>query len=134
MRRLIDHGPRLLSDGRLPLRKRLDFLVFTTEFVAPPLFLTSIAASLFTIALPGPADWTVPVTLFLGYGLGTFVLAAAGLAATGTRGWSVVGRATRGSMFLSHWLVVVPLALLKIAVGPRSREFARTPRAARRDR
>ncbi len=134
MRRLIDHGPGLLADSRLALRKRLDFLLFTTEFVVPPLFLTSIAASLVTIALPGPADWTVPVTLFIGYGLGTFVLAAAGLAATGTRGWTVVGRATRGSLFLSHWLVVVPLALLKIAIGPPTREFARTPRAVHRDR
>jgi 1,2-diacylglycerol 3-beta-glucosyltransferase len=134
VRRLIDHGPTLLADPRLPVKKRLDFLVFTTEFVVPPLFLASIAAALITIALPQPADWTVPVTLFIGYGLGTLVLAAAGLAATGTRGWQVVGRATRGSLFLSHWLLVVPLALLKIAVGPPSREFARTPRAPHRDR
>lgn len=134
MRRLIEHGPGLLADGRLPLTKRLDFLVFTTEFVVPPLFVASIAAGLITIPLPRPADWTVPATLFIGYGLGTFVLAAAGLAATGARGWAVLGRATRGSLFLSHWLVVVPLALLKIAVGSPSREFARTPRAAHRDR
>jgi 1,2-diacylglycerol 3-beta-glucosyltransferase len=134
MRRLIDHGPGLLADSRLTLKKRLDFLIFTTEFVVPPLFLTSIAASIVTILLPRPADWTVPVTLFIGYGLGTFLLAWAGLAATGTRGWAVAGRATRGSLFLSHWLLIVPLALLKIAVGPPSREFARTPRAALRDR
>jgi 1,2-diacylglycerol 3-beta-glucosyltransferase len=134
VRRLIDHGPGLLGDGRLALRKRLDFLLFTTEFVVPPLFLTSIVAGLVTIALPGPADWTVPVTLFIGYGLGTFMLAAAGLAATGTRPLAVLGRATRGSLFLSHWLVVVPLALLRIAVGPPTREFARTPRALHRDR
>jgi cytochrome bd-type quinol oxidase subunit 1 len=87
-----------------------------------------------TIVLPGPADWTVPVTLFIGYGLGTFMLAAAGLAATGSRPSTVLGRATRGSLFLSHWLVVVPLALLKIAIGPPTREFARTPRAVDRDR
>ena len=134
VRRLIDHGPRLLAGARLPLKKRVDFLVFTTEFVVPPLFLASIAAGLITILLPQPADWTVPVTLFIGYGLGTFLLAAAGLAATGTHGWQVVGRATRGSLFLSHWLLVVPLALLKIAIGPPSREFARTPRAPHRDR
>jgi cellulose synthase/poly-beta-1,6-N-acetylglucosamine synthase-like glycosyltransferase len=134
VRRLIDHGPGLLADGRLALRKRLDFLLFTTEFVVPPLFLTSIVAGLVTIALPGPADWTVPVTLFIGYGLGTFMLAAAGLAATGWRLSTVIARATRGSLFLSHWLVVVPLALLKIAIGSPTREFARTPRAVHRDR
>jgi hypothetical protein len=134
VRRLNDHGPRLLADPRLPIGKRLDFLLFTTEFVVPPLFLWSITASLLTVLLPGPADWTVPATLFAGYGAGTFLLALAGLAATGTRGWPMVGRATRGSLFLSHWLVVIPLALLKVAFGPLSREFSRTPRQAHRHR
>jgi 1,2-diacylglycerol 3-beta-glucosyltransferase len=133
IRRLNDHGPRLLADAGLPLGKRLDFLLFTTEFVVPPLFVWSIAASLLTILLPRPADWTVPATLFIGYGAGTFLLAMAGLAATGTRGWHMVGRATRGSLFLSHWLIVIPLALLKVAFGSPSREFARTPRQAHRD-
>jgi 1,2-diacylglycerol 3-beta-glucosyltransferase len=134
VRRLNEHGPGLVLDGRLPLGKRLDFLVFTTEFIVPPLFVWSIVAALVTILLPGPADWTVPVTLFLGYGLGTFLLAAAGLAATGTRGWRLVGRATRGSLFLSHWLLIIPLALAKVGFGPPSREFAPTPRQAHRDR
>lgn len=134
VRRLNDHGPRLLADARLPLGKRLDFLLFTTEFVVPPLFVWSIAASLITILLPQPADWTVPATLFVGYGAGTFLLGMAGLAATGTRGWRMIGRATRGALFLSHWLIVIPLALLKVAFGAPSREFARTPREAHRDR
>jgi 1,2-diacylglycerol 3-beta-glucosyltransferase len=134
VRRLNDHGPRLLADARLPIGKRLDFLLFTTEFVVPPLFLWSITASLLTVLLPGPADWTVPATLFLGYGAGTFLLGMAGLAATGTRGWPMLGRATRGSLFLSHWLVVIPLALLKVAFGPLSHEFSRTPRQAHRHR
>ena len=82
--------------------------------------------------LPRPADWTVPVTLFVGYGLGTFLLAAAGLAAVGVRGWALAGRAARGSLFLSHWLVVIPLALVKVAFGTHSREFAVTPRQAHR--
>jgi 1,2-diacylglycerol 3-beta-glucosyltransferase len=134
IRRLNDHGPGLMLDARLPLGKRLDFLLFTTEFIVPPLFVWSVVAALVTILLPGPADWTVPITLFIGYGLGTFLLAAAGLAATGTHGWQLVGRATRGSLFLSHWLVVIPLALAKVAFGPPSREFAVTPRQAHRDR
>ena len=134
VRRLNDHGPRLIGDRRLPLGKRLDFLLFTTEFIVPPLFVWSIAASLVTVILPAPADWTVPATLFIGYGAGTFLLALAGLAATGTRGWRMIGRAARGSLFLSHWLVVVPIALLKVAFGQPSREFAVTPRQARRDR
>lgn len=134
VRRLNDHGPRLLGDGQLPLGRRLDFLLFTTEFLVPPLFVWSIAASLVTVLLPAPADWTVPVTLFIGYGAGTFLLALAGLAATGTRGWALVGRAVRGSLFLSHWLVVIPIALVSVAFGQPSREFAVTPRQAHRDR
>jgi 1,2-diacylglycerol 3-beta-glucosyltransferase len=134
VRRLNDHGPSLLLESRLPLGKRLDFLLFTTEFVVPPLFVWSIVASVLTILLPRPADWTVPVTLFIGYGLGTFLLAAAGLAAVGVRGWRLPGRAARGSLFLSHWLLVIPLALVKVAFGTHSREFAVTPRQAHRDR
>ena len=53
---------------------------------------------------------------------------------TPVRGWRLVGRATRGSLFLSHWLAVIPLALAKVAFGPPSREFARTSRQAHRDR
>jgi 1,2-diacylglycerol 3-beta-glucosyltransferase len=134
MRRLIDLGPGLLANRRLPLQRRLDFLLFMTEFMVPPLFVATIAASMLTVVLPGYADWTVPATLFAGYGAGTFLLAAAGLAATGERGWRVIGRAVRGSLFLSHWLVVVPIALLKIAVAAPTTEFSRTPRSPHRDR
>lgn len=132
MRRLIDHGPGLVTNGTLPLKRRLDFLLFVTEFAVPPIFIAAIAASLVTLLLPSGGDWTVPVTLFVGYGLGTFLLAAAGLAATGVRGWTVLGRAVRGSLFLSHWLVVVPIALLQIALAAPTSEFARTPRSPHR--
>jgi 1,2-diacylglycerol 3-beta-glucosyltransferase len=131
IRRLIDLGPGLVADGRIPLDRRLNFLMFVSEFVVPPLFVGSAAASLVTVPLPVPADWTVPVSLFVGYGLGTFLLALAGLAAHGERGARLVGRAARGALFLSLWLVVVPAALLRIALLPRTEVFARTPRAPR---
>lgn len=132
VRRLIDIGPGLVLNGRLPIARRIDFLMFTTEFLVPPLFVATIVASMLTVALPRDADWTVPATLFVGYGAGTFLLAAAGLAATGVRGWRLCGRAARGSLFLSHWLLVIPIALLKIALGPPTVEFARTPRSPHR--
>jgi len=66
--------------------------------------------------------------LFVGYGLGTFVLALAGLAAAGERGLPLLGRAARGALFLSHWLVVVPAALVRIALGG-APSFAQTPRS-----
>jgi cellulose synthase/poly-beta-1,6-N-acetylglucosamine synthase-like glycosyltransferase len=128
LRRLIEHGPGLLANTRLPFGRRLDFLLFVGEFLIPPVFVTSILASLLTIPLPGAADWTVPVTLFVGYGLGTYLLGIAGLAARGGPLLPQLGRALRGALFLSHWLLVVPAALLKIAVGPATSGFARTPR------
>jgi 1,2-diacylglycerol 3-beta-glucosyltransferase len=133
MRRLMELGPGLLGDARLPVGRRLDFLLFVTEFVVPPLFVASIAASVAVAVGPARADWTVPASLFLGYGLGTFVLALAGVAARGERGWRLLGRITRGALFLSHWLVVVPAALLKILVLPPTRHFVQTPRHVGRE-
>ena len=40
----------------------------------------------------------------------------------------MVGRAVRGALFLSHWLLVVPVALLRIALGPEPKGFVQTPR------
>ena len=84
--------------------------------------------------LPQPADWTVPVTLFIGYGLGTYLLALAGLAASGERSFRILGRSLRGALFLSHWLLVVPAALLRIALWPPTTDFARTARRSMVDR
>jgi 1,2-diacylglycerol 3-beta-glucosyltransferase len=129
LRRLIEHGPGLVGDSRLPLGRRLDFVLFIGEFLIPPVFVASVVASLLTVPLPEPADWTVPVTLFLGYGLGTYLLALAGLAARGEPLLPLLGRATRGALFLSHWLLIVPAALVRIAVGPAAVKFVRTPRS-----
>lgn len=128
LRRLLELGPGLLSAPGVPLTRKLDFLAFTAEFLIPPLFVTTILASLLTIPMPRPADWTVPLSLFVGYGIGTFLLALAGLAAHGPRGATLIGRAARGSLFLSHWLVIVPAALLRIAIGRQATAFVQTPR------
>ena len=128
LRRLMDHGPGLLGRAELPLAKKLDFLAFSAEFIIPPLLLGAMVASLATIALPAPADWTVPLSLFVGYGSGSFLLALAGLAAHGNRGWTLIGRSVQGALYLSHWLLVVPAALARIAFGKPSGAFAQTPR------
>jgi 1,2-diacylglycerol 3-beta-glucosyltransferase len=130
LRRLMDHGPRLLARSDLPLTRKLDFLAFSAEFLIPPLFLAALVASAVSIPLPEPADWTVPMSLFVAYGAGSFLLALAGLASHGDRGWTLVGRSGRGALFLSHWLLVVPAALARIAFGAPSRAFAQTPRRA----
>jgi 1,2-diacylglycerol 3-beta-glucosyltransferase len=131
MRRLIEQGPHLLRQP-LPIKRKLDFLMFTTEFAIPPLFVTGVIVGLLTMPQPTPTDWTVPISLFLGYGTGTFLLAAAGLAAHGVRGVALPARAARGALFLSHWLLVVPAALVRIAVGPRTEDFVQTPRLGHR--
>ncbi|HET7082427.1 MAG TPA: glycosyltransferase family 2 protein [Candidatus Limnocylindria bacterium] len=128
IRRLIELGPGLLRAEGVPLSRKLDFLAFTAEFVIPPLFVTTVIAALITIPLPRPADWTVPASLFVGYGIGTFLLALAGVAADGQRGPGLIGRAGRGSLFLSHWLLVVPAALARIAVGREATTFVQTRR------
>ena len=130
LRRLIDHGPRVVA-GSIGLKGKLDFLAFTAEFLLPPLFVATILASLLTIPLPQPADWTVPASLFAGYGLGAFLLAVSGLASVGARGLRLIGRAARGALFLSHWLLVVPTALVRIALLPGVGPFTQTPRARR---
>jgi 1,2-diacylglycerol 3-beta-glucosyltransferase len=127
LRRLLEHGPGLLL-GRQPLSRKADFLAFAGEFLVPPLFAATILASLITIPLPRPADWTVPASLFASYGIGVFVLALGGLSASGERGLRLLGRATRGGLFLSHWLLVVPVALLRIAFGPEPGGFVQTRR------
>ncbi|MCV0403589.1 MAG: glycosyltransferase family 2 protein [Chloroflexi bacterium] len=131
LRRLIEHGPGLLA-GSEPMSRKADFVAFTGEFLIPPLFVAAIIASLVTIPLPQPVDWTVPASLFIGYGLGVFLLGLGGLAAAGRQGPLLVGGATRGALFLSHWLVVVPYALVRIAFGPEPRGFVQTRRAPRR--
>ncbi|MEJ7802184.1 MAG: glycosyltransferase family 2 protein [Candidatus Limnocylindria bacterium] len=132
LRRLLEHGPGLLI-GSQPMTRKADFLAFTGEFVIPPVFVAAIAASLITIPLPRPVDWTVPLSLFVGYGLGVFILAIGGLWAAGERGLSLIGRATRGALFVSHWLIVVPVALVRIAFGPQATGLVQTRRSIRQE-
>jgi len=133
LRRLLEHGPGFLL-GPQRLARKADFLAFAGEFLVPPLFAATTVASLLTIPLPQAADWSVPAALFASYGAGVFLLALGGLSAAGERGLRLVGRATRGALFLSHWLLVVPVVLLRIAFGPEPTGFVQTPRFSRLDR
>jgi 1,2-diacylglycerol 3-beta-glucosyltransferase len=127
LRRLLEHGPVLLR-SRVPLSRKLDTLAWSAEFVVPPLFVAGLAASLVTVIRPGPADWTLPISIVAGYGLGTFSLALSGLAGDGRKGLRLLGGALRAALFLSLWLAVVPVALLRIAFGSGRIRYVKTPR------
>lgn len=133
LRRLLEHGPGLLA-GPHPLSRKMDFVAFAAEFIVPPLFVTTILASLVSIPVPGPAEWTVPVSLAIGYGLGVFLLALGGLWGIGAPALPLLGRAARGAIFLSHWLLVVPAALVRIAFWREPDGFIQTPRFTGLDR
>jgi 1,2-diacylglycerol 3-beta-glucosyltransferase len=128
MRRLVERGPQLAADNGQQVTRRLDFDVFLAEFVIPTLVVTTTIASLVTVVLRRPADWSVALALLVGYVLGTFMLGLSGIAAHGERGRSLVGRAGRLALFFCHWLLVVPGVLLRICFGPRTVAFTQTPR------
>jgi 1,2-diacylglycerol 3-beta-glucosyltransferase len=128
LRRLMELGPGLLAAPGVPIARKIDFLAFCGEFVIAPLFVAAILASVATALLTSTADWTVPASLFVVYGAGSFLLAMAGLAGAGVKGWALPGQAARGALFLSHWLLVVPAALLRIGFGPATSTFVQTGR------
>lgn len=132
-RRLIEHGPALLA-APLPVRRKLDFVSFLAEFAVPPLIVFGVAlAAVGALLGASPAGaWTLPVWLTAGYGLAVFLLALAGLAADGRQGGALVGGALRGTLFLAHWLPVVPAALGRIALGSGAPRYVKTPRARQR--
>src|SRR3972149_1572847 len=67
LRRVLEHGPGLVASGAARTGRKLAFLAFAAEFLIPPLFVGATAASLITIPLPQPADWTVPASPFPRY-------------------------------------------------------------------
>ena len=130
LRRLLEHGPGFVL-GPQPLGRKLDFIAFAGEFAVPPLFAAAVVASLLTVPLPGAADWTVPASLALAYAVGILALALGGLHAMGERGLALIGRGVRGTLFLMHWLVVVPVRPREDRVRPgddRIRSDAALPR------
>lgn len=128
LRRILEIGPGLLRSPDLALTRKLDFLAFAGEYLIPPLFVAALVASIITIPVPGPADWTVPLSLFVAYGGGSLMLALAGLSAHGVRGRALLWGSLRGALFLSHWLLVVTTALIRIALGRGAEQFVQTPR------
>ena len=128
IRRLIDLAPGVIRNRRIPLDRRLDLVAFAGEFVFLPLIVATILGSLVSAPLGARADWTVPLAFVASYLAGSLLMALAGLLGAGERGPAMLGRTVRGALFQFHWLVVVPVALVRIAAGSAETRFVQTPR------
>jgi len=125
MRRIISHGPVLIA-APIPLGRKLDFLSLVAQFVFASLFMASIAYGLIVSVMSPPADWAVPLTLLISFGMGIAPLAWAGLSASGRRGSSLFAGVLRATVFLFHWNLVAPAAMIRIALGPSGIRYVKT--------
>lgn len=120
IRRLLEHGPAVLTSPRLSLRARLDFAAYGAQLLAPPLILGAVGGALAT-GEPGMA--IALVGTYLGAG---GVLAFDALrweTAPGSPGVKTaerLARAIRAALFSVIWLGAVPGALWRLATrrGP----------------
>src|SRR5262249_36092318 len=124
----IAHGPALVR-APIPLGRKLNCLAFGSQFFLPPLLLASFLTSLALVATGAQASWDVPLALFLGYEVGLVVLVLAGVAADGRRGVRLLPSCLRAALSLTHWALVVPAALLRIAFGPGTVRYRKTVRS-----
>lgn len=115
IRRLLEHGPAVLTSPHLSVRARLDFVAYGAQLLAPPLI---IGAALGAIATgrAGAAGALV----------GTYLAAGGILAFDGLRWDSApgggplpvmerLGRSVRATLFGTVWLAAVPGALWRLA-------------------
>jgi len=115
IRRLLEHGPAVLSSRRLPARARVDFAAYGAQLLAPPLILGATAGAI------GSGSAGAAAAL-----VGTY-LAAGGVLAFDALRWETtsagaplpfgerVGRAARAALFSAVWLGAVPGALWRLA-------------------
>jgi 1,2-diacylglycerol 3-beta-glucosyltransferase len=116
IRRLLEHGPRVLASRRLSIRARLDFAAYGAQLLAPPLI---IGATIGAVASGVPAMALALVATYLAAG---GVLAFDALRWEGAPDGSHLGlgerlfRAVRVALFSAIWLGAVPGALWKLAI------------------
>ncbi|MFN2483920.1 MAG: glycosyltransferase family 2 protein [Candidatus Limnocylindria bacterium] len=130
LRRSIAHAGGVIR-GPAPVVTKLDALAFLiTESVVPPF----VAATFVAYAVRRPRgrseDWRLPAAIAAGYTGAPALLAWSGLAADGTSGSRLLAGSLRAAFFLTHWLVVVPAALARLAFGPTRIRYVKTPRVA----
>jgi hypothetical protein len=115
IRRLLEHGPAVLSSRRLPARARFDFAAYGAQLLAPPLIIGA------TVGAIGSGSSGAALAL-----VGTY-LAAGGVLAFDALRWEStaegaslpvlerLGRSVRAALFGAVWLGAVPGALWRLA-------------------
>lgn len=129
IRRLLEHGPAVLSSRRLPARARLDFAAYGAQLLAPPLIIGA------TLGAIGSGNSGAAAAL-----VGTY-LAAGGVLAFDALRWEStpdgaplplderLGRAARAALFSAIWLGAVPGALWRLATRRGRVGYDRMPHA-----
>lgn len=129
IRRLLEHGPAVLSSRRLSTRARFDFAAYGAQLLAPPLIIGA------TVGAIGSGSPGAAVAL-----VGTY-LAAGGVLAFDALRWDStadgtplplgerVGRSARAALFSAVWLGAVPGALWRLATRRGRVRYDKMPHA-----
>jgi hypothetical protein len=129
IRRLLEHGPAVLSSQRLSLRARVDFAAYGAQLLTPPLIIGAAVGAI------GSGSSGAAVAL-----VGTY-LAAGGVLAFDALRWESttdgaplplverLGRSGRAALFSAVWLGAVPGALWRLAIRRGRVEYDKMPHA-----
>ena len=119
-RRLFEHGPAVVKSSKLPLGARLDFVTYVCQLAVPPVVVGAAAAAVATgrrRSLLSIVAGYLGISALLGWDALRWERRSDGMALEAReRFW----RALRVSLFNGLWLLVVPKALLDLALrrGP----------------
>jgi 1,2-diacylglycerol 3-beta-glucosyltransferase len=126
LRRFLDHAPSV-ARAPIPLSRKLNVLgSFLVEFAVPPLLIATLVTDLGRALSGAAANWNVPLTIVLAYAWGVGALAWAGVSPDGRGPWGRAAAALRVMLFDAHWLVIVPAALVRVALGPARTRYVKT--------
>jgi len=144
IRRLIEHGPTLLVRGRVPRAARLEFVAYSAQLAIPGLLIGAAVrgrrARRPWAALGGAATYALALGLMTADALRpgfepTGSPAPAGprvapeVDRPGGRHSSIVARGAGVVALSTVWLIAVPLALLRIALGRGPVRYSKMPHA-----
>jgi 1,2-diacylglycerol 3-beta-glucosyltransferase len=114
---------RLLADLRLGGWKTWDLVTFALmQYVLPPATIPDFAMSISLHQAPLLAPLTA-IGIFL-----QLVGMAVGLQRLGLQ--PTIGNLGRGLIYMTHWVIVMPWAMVRMAIWPKTLRWVKTPRQA----